>query len=57
MRYPINKVLTMRKPHACGSKEWQVVRAGAEIGLKCLGCSREIMLLPSQIDKRIKKTV
>lgn len=55
MRYPVDKVVVMKKAHACGSKEWQVIRPGAEIGLKCLGCGREIMLLPSQIDKRMKK--
>lgn len=55
MRYPIDNIITMKKVHACGSKDWQVVRTGAEIGIKCLGCGREIMLLPSEIDKRKKK--
>ncbi len=26
---------TLRKAHPCGSYEWEVVRVGADIGLKC----------------------
>lgn len=55
MRYPVNKILTMKKAHACGTKEWRVVRSGAEVVLECLGCGRKIMLLPKDIDKRVKK--
>lgn len=36
--------VTLRKPHPCGSTEWQVTRIGADIGLQCLGCNRVVML-------------
>lgn len=55
MRYPVNKIITMKKVHACGFREWEVVKSGALVRLKCLGCMREITLLPSEIDKKSKK--
>lgn len=36
--------IVMKKPHACGTNEWVVVRTGADIKLKCASCSRVIML-------------
>lgn len=55
MRFQINDVLTFKKNHACGSNKWQVIKAGVDVKLECLGCKRVISLLPSEIDKR-KKT-
>ncbi len=34
----------MRKPHACGSSEWEIVRTGADVKIKCTGCGRLVML-------------
>ena len=34
----------MRKPHACGGNEWEIIRVGADIKLKCVKCGRVIML-------------
>ena len=42
------------KPHACGSFEWEIVRVGADIGIKCLKCGRRVMLERSYFDKRVK---
>ena len=27
--YEIGDVVTMKKPHPCGSKEWEILRVGA----------------------------
>ena len=34
----------MRKRHPCGSLIWAVTRVGADIGLRCEGCGRRVML-------------
>ena len=44
----------MRKPHPCGSFEWEVVRIGADIGLKCLKCGRRILLPRDEFERRLK---
>lgn len=34
----------MKKSHACGENNWQIVRVGADIKIKCLKCGRIVML-------------
>jgi len=48
-------VVRLTKTHPCGSDAWQVVRLGADIGLKCLGCGRRILLERSVFERRVKK--
>ena len=40
----LGDVVRLRKAHPCGSYEWEVVRVGADIGLKCLKCQRKVLL-------------
>ncbi len=46
--------LTMKKPHPCGSRDWVVLRTGADIKLRCLGCGHEVMLPRFKVEKSIK---
>ena len=50
-------VLRLRKPHPCGNTDWVVVRLGADIGLKCLGCGRRILLPRRDVARRMKAYV
>jgi hypothetical protein len=47
-------VLRLRKPHPCGSSDWEVVRLGADIGLRCKGCGRRILLTRRDVARRMK---
>lgn len=49
-----DKIIT-KKAHPCGSCEWTVIRVGADVKIKCLGCNRIVMLTPSELSKRLKK--
>ncbi len=53
----VGDVVEMRKVHPCGSNRWQVYRIGADIGLRCLGCERRVMLPRRQFDKAVKKWI
>jgi hypothetical protein len=53
----MNDVLRLRKPHPCGNTDWVVVRLGADIGLKCLGCGRRILLPRRDVARRMKTYV
>lgn len=53
----LDDVVRLRKPHPCGSYEWRVVRLGAEIGLKCLGCGRRVLLPRRTFERRLKSFV
>ena len=50
----VNDRVRLRKPHPCGATDWRVVRLGADIGLKCEGCGRRVLLPRSEVEKRIK---
>jgi hypothetical protein len=47
----------MRKKHPCGSDEWVIVRISADIGLKCVGCGRRVLLPQLDFFKRLKKVL
>ncbi|MCD6290713.1 MAG: DUF951 domain-containing protein [Anaerolineae bacterium] len=53
----IGDVVRLRKPHPCGSYEWEVVRLGADIGIRCLGCGRRVLLPRRQFERRVKTIV
>jgi len=55
MIYKLDDILVTKKPHVCGSKEWKVIRFGADIKLECVGCKRVIMIQKSELDKRVKE--
>ena len=46
-----------RKMHPCGSNEWTVIRTGADIKIKCLGCGRIVMMDRAVFLKRRKKVI
>lgn len=53
----VGDVVRLKKPHPCGSYDWTVLRVGADIGLKCHGCERRVMLSRRTLEKRLKAFV
>ncbi|CAN5579447.1 hypothetical protein BH23CHL6_BH23CHL6_00080 [soil metagenome] len=46
--------LSLAKAHPCGSRDWQVTRLGADIGLACQGCGRRIFLERRDLERRFR---
>ncbi|HLV36106.1 MAG TPA: DUF951 domain-containing protein [Spirillospora sp.] len=44
----------MRKKHPCGSDVWVIYRIGADIGMRCTGCDRRVLLARPVFYKRLK---
>ncbi|MCD8342031.1 MAG: DUF951 domain-containing protein [Clostridiales bacterium] len=55
MDIQVGDTLQMKKPHPCGSKEWEVLRIGMDFRMRCKGCGREVMLPRSKAEKNVKK--
>ena len=53
--YELNQIVKTKKSHVCGSKEWKIIRTGADLKLECVGCKRIIMLSKFELDKKIIK--
>ncbi len=51
----MGQVIEMKKPHPCGSKDWEIIRLGADVKIRCLGCDRIVMLERVKLLKRIKR--
>lgn len=49
----LGDVLTLRRAHPCGSSTWLVDRLGADIGLRCQGCGRHVLLERRQLESRL----
>jgi len=51
----VNDILKMKKAHPCGSTQWEILRVGMDIKLRCQGCGHELMLPRSKAEKSIRK--
>ena len=51
----VGDVLTMKKTHPSGSRQWEVLRTGADFRLRCLGCGHEVMGPRNKFEKNIRQ--
>lgn len=54
MDIQIGDVVTMKKQHPCGSKEWKILRIGADFRMECCGCGHIVMVPRVKAEKNIK---
>ena len=57
MDLKVNDKVELKKTHPCGSKEWEILRVGMDIKLKCLGCGHELMLPRRKVEKSIRRII
>lgn len=50
----VGDVIKMKKPHPCGSHEWEVLRTGMDFRLKCLGCGHQVLLARKLVEKNVR---
>lgn len=55
--FNLGDIVELKKQHPCGSKNWEIIRLGADIKVKCCGCNRIVMLPRSQFEKDVKKII
>lgn len=51
LNYEVGDIVKLKKPHPCGSQEWEILRVGADFRLKCLGCGHQIMIERKIVEK------
>jgi hypothetical protein len=49
----LGDVVRLKRAHPCGSSEWQVDRLGADIGLRCRGCGRHVLIARRHLEHRL----
>lgn len=55
--FDLNDIVEMKKGHPCGENKWKIIRMGADIRIKCLGCDRSVMIPRVQFNKKIKRII
>ncbi|MFV0529521.1 MAG: DUF951 domain-containing protein [Lachnospiraceae bacterium] len=50
----VGDVIQLKKGHPCGSKEWEILRSGADFRLKCCGCGHQIMMPRRLVEKNLR---
>ncbi|GAX89123.1 DUF951 domain-containing protein [Effusibacillus lacus] len=55
--FALGDVVQMKKPHPCGANEWQVIRMGMDIRMKCVNCGRSVMIPRSQFERQMRKVL
>ena len=57
MKYNLGDIVVMKKNHPCGNNKFEIVRVGADIKIRCVNCSRVIMLSRVDFNKGIRKVI
>ena len=55
--YKLGSIVIMKKPHPCGTNEWEITRIGADIKIKCISCGHVVMLSRIDFNKKLKKVI
>lgn len=55
--FSLNDIVEMKKQHPCGENRWKIIRMGADIRIKCLGCDRSILLPRNEFAKKMKRII
>lgn len=56
--YGLNDIVEMKKEHPCHkSKHWKIIRMGADIKIKCLGCGSAVMFPRTEFERKLKKII
>ncbi|MGM7703273.1 DUF951 domain-containing protein [Pseudalkalibacillus sp. Hm43] len=55
--FELNDVVEMKKPHPCGENRWKVIRLGADIRIKCMGCEHSVLLPRKEFVRKMKRVL
>lgn len=47
----------MRKPHACGTNHWVVIRTGMDIRIQCVHCGRTVLLPRPRFTRSLRRLI
>lgn len=54
-RFEVGDIIRMKKPHPCGTYEWEILRVGADFRLKCTGCGHQVMVPRKLVEKNTRE--
>lgn len=57
--YKLGDIVEMKKPHPCSFRcnQFEIVRVGADLKIKCLGCGSVLIITRDNFNKRFKRVI
>lgn len=55
--YDLGDVVEMKKPHACQTNSWEIIRMGMDIKIRCENCRHIVMMPRKEFEKKMKKVL
>ncbi|WP_028784463.1 DUF951 domain-containing protein [Thalassobacillus devorans] len=55
--FQLNDIVEMKKPHPCGENRWKIIRMGADIRIKCMGCDHSALLPRRRFETKMKRVL
>ena len=57
LRFQVEDIVELKKPHPCGSKEFKILRVGSQMRIACMGCSHDMTIDIIKLEKAVKRFV
>lgn len=54
VKISVGDILTMKKPHPCSCYDFEVLRTGSDIRIKCIKCGRDMAVNRLKLEPSIK---
>jgi hypothetical protein len=54
-QFDLGDIVQMKKPHPCGTNEWEIIRMGMDIRIKCVACKHSVLIPRIKFEKKLKK--
>ena len=55
--YDLGDIVEMKKPHACQTNRWEIIRMGMDIKIRCENCRHIVMMPRKEFDKKMKRVL
>jgi hypothetical protein len=52
--FKLDDIVQMKKKHPCGTNRWKIIRLGADIRIKCIGCNHSVLIPKKAFQKKVK---
>ena len=57
MKLNVGDVVELKKPHPCGSKQFEITRVGMDVRIRCAGCGHEAWIPRVKLERSIRKVI
>ncbi len=57
IKYRVDDLIELKKPHPCGGKEFRVLRVGGEMRVMCVLCGRDMNIDRLKLEKATKRII